>query len=112
MNILKTLDHSLQICVVTTTANTHLSELLAYTLEHDSIKVHVNSNYVAKLLNQSRLAIITPSVVVHEVLFMEIPFVAIKTAANQDDIFQYLKQHQYDVIEEWRDDSITQFYHS
>ena len=111
-NILKTLDSTKNICVITTTSNAHLSELLAYTLENDFIEVHVNSHEVAKLLNQSRFAIITPSVMVHEVLFMGIPFLAIKTAANQDDMVQYLKQHNYNVIEEWTSDSITQFYHS
>lgn len=109
-NILKTLNPALNICVITTTANAHLSELLAYTLEYDSIEVHVNSNEVAKLLNQSRLAIITPSVMVHEVLFMNIPFIALKTADNQNDLFEYLKHHGYNAIEEWTSDSIAQFY--
>jgi UDP-2,4-diacetamido-2,4,6-trideoxy-beta-L-altropyranose hydrolase len=108
--ILSTLNPALNICVITTTANAHLSELLAYTLECDSIEVHVNSNEVAKLLNQSALAIITPSVMVHEVLFMNIPFVALKTADNQNDLFEYLKHHGYNAIEEWTSDSIAQFY--
>ncbi len=110
--ILNTLNPALNICVITTTANAHLSELLAYTLEYDSIEVHVNSHEIAKLLNQSRFAIITPSVMVHEVLFMNIPFVALKTADNQNDLFEYLKDHGYNAIEEWTNDSITQLYHT
>ena len=54
---------------------------------------------IAKLMNQSRFAIITPSVIVHEVLFMDILFLAIKTADNQDDIYTYLKQKNYKVFE-------------
>ncbi|MFA6188546.1 MAG: UDP-2,4-diacetamido-2,4,6-trideoxy-beta-L-altropyranose hydrolase [Sulfuricurvum sp.] len=109
-DILKTLSDSLNLCVVTTTANANLEELKSYTQGKDNISLHINSYEVAKLLNQSRLAIITPSVIVHEVLFMEIPFVAIKTADNQDDIYQYLKQHNYNVTEEWTSDSIAQLY--
>jgi UDP-2,4-diacetamido-2,4,6-trideoxy-beta-L-altropyranose hydrolase len=110
--ILKTLDQTAKVCVVATTANANLSQLQAYVQVQENIYLHVNSQEIAKLMHQSRFAIITPSVMVHEVLFMEIPFVAIKTAANQDDIFQYLKQHHFNAIEEWRSDSITQFYHS
>ena len=111
-NILKTLNDSLTLCVVTTTANAHLDALKTYCDDRKSITLHVNSNEIAKLLHQSRLAIITPSVMVHEVLFMDIPFVALKTANNQDDMVQYLKNHNYKVIEEWDSDSITQFHHA
>ena len=111
-NILKTLNDSLRICVITTTANAHLDKLKSYCESKSNITLHVNSNEIAKLLHQSRLAIITPSVMVHEVLFMDIPFVALKTANNQDDMVQYLKNHNYKVIEEWDSDSITQFHHA
>lgn len=111
-NILKTLDDSQSICVVTTTANAHLDELKSYCQSKRNITLHVNSNEIAKLLHQSSLAIITPSVMVHEVLFMGIPFVALKTANNQDDMVHYLKRHNYPVLEEWDSDSITQFYHA
>lgn len=111
-NILKTLRDDLQVCVVTTTANAHLDALKSYIEDKKNIFLHVNSGEIAKLLHQSRLAIITPSVMVHEVLFMGIPFVALKTADNQDDMVQYLKQHNYNVMEEWTSDSIAQFYHA
>ena len=110
-HILKTLPRSLKLCVITTTANTHLNTLKKYIHNISNITLHVNSNNIAKLLHQSHFAIITPSVIAHEVLYMEIPFVAIKTADNQDDLFQYLKQHDYNTIEEWTNDSIAQFYH-
>jgi UDP-2,4-diacetamido-2,4,6-trideoxy-beta-L-altropyranose hydrolase len=102
--ILKTLSNSAQIILITTSANENLEELKKFVTNKDNIALHVDSNEVAKLLNQSKFAIITPSVIVHEVLFMEIPFIAIKTAENQDDIYEYLKKHKYDVfenIEKW-----------
>ena len=99
LKILKTLPTSLHVSVLTTSANAHLSEIQSYTLDKPNIALHVNSKEVAKLLHQSHLAIVTPSVMVHEVLFMEVPFIAIKTAENQDDIFVYLSAKGYCVLE-------------
>jgi len=112
LKILKTLPASLHVSVLTTTANAHLGELQNYVLDKPNIALHVNTKEVAKLLHQSRLAIVTPSVMVHEVLFMEVPFIAIKVAQNQDDMYQYLKQHDYHVLKEWDERAITQFYNA
>ncbi|MDD3463382.1 MAG: UDP-2,4-diacetamido-2,4,6-trideoxy-beta-L-altropyranose hydrolase [Sulfurospirillaceae bacterium] len=104
--ILKTLPISLHVSVLTTSANAHLEELEAFVKENTNISLHVNSQEVAKLLHQSRLAIVTPSVMVHEVLFMEAPFIAIKVAQNQDDMYRYLKKNGFKVykdFEEWYD---------
>lgn len=110
--ILKTLPHSLHVSVLTTTANAHLKELQNYVKDKPNIALHVNSNEVAKLLHQSRLAIVTPSVMVHEVLFMEVPFIAIKVASNQDDMYDYLHQHGYPVLKEWNASSFMQLYNA
>ncbi len=110
--ILKTLPHSLHVSVLTTTANAHLSELQTYVKDKPNIALHVNSNEVAKLLHQSRLAVVTPSVMVHEVLFMEVPFIAIKVAHNQDDMYQYLHQKGYPVLKEWDASSFMQLYNA
>lgn len=98
-DILKTLGESLEICVVTTSANPHLYELETYVKGKKNITLNVNSDSIATLLHQSHLAVITPSVMVHEVLFMDIPFIAIKTASNQDDMVQYLRTKDYPVLE-------------
>lgn len=99
LDILKFLSDSLEICVVTTSANPHLYELERYVQGKKNITLQVNSDHVAKLLHQSHLAVITPSVMVHEVLFMDIPFIAIKTASNQDDMVQYLHKNGYRILE-------------
>lgn len=99
LNILKTLSDSLNVCVVTTTANAHLDTLKAYTNVKKNLSLHINSTNIAELLHESHLAIITPSVMVHEVLFMKIPFIAIKTASNQEDIYQYLQNRHCNVLE-------------
>jgi UDP-2,4-diacetamido-2,4,6-trideoxy-beta-L-altropyranose hydrolase len=101
ISILKTIADSLHVSVVTTSANSHLNELKKYTTCRENIFLHVDSKEVAKLINQSKFAVITPSVMVHEVLFMEVPFLAIKTADNQDDIYEYLKVKGYCVLNEF-----------
>lgn len=110
--ILKTLPYSLHVSVLTTSANAHLSELQNYVKDKPNIALHVNSNEVAKLLHQSRLAIVTPSVMVHEVLFMEVPFIAIKVAHNQDDMFAYLQRQEYPVLKEWDASLFMQLYNA
>ncbi|WNZ00083.1 UDP-2 [Sulfurospirillum sp. 'SP'] len=112
LSILKTLPKTLRICVLTTTANAHLKELQDYVVDFPTIALHINSNEVAKLLHQSHFAIVTPSVMVHEVLFMEVPFIAIKVAANQDDMFEYLHKQGYPVLKEWDASSFMQLYNA
>ncbi len=99
--IIKSLSKEKRICAVTTIANNHLEDLEQIANEYSNVDLHVNTNEFAKLLHQSKFAIITPSVIVHEVLFMEIPFGAIKTAPNQVDIYNYLKQYGYTVMEKF-----------
>ena len=99
IKILEILPKDKKVAVVTTTANKHLKELREYAKDKENISLHVNSDEVAKLLNQSSFAIVTPSVIVHEVLFMQTPFVAIKTAPNQDDIYRYLTKKGYETYE-------------
>ncbi|QIR75950.1 UDP-2,4-diacetamido-2,4,6-trideoxy-beta-L-altropyranose hydrolase [Sulfurospirillum diekertiae] len=109
LKILKALPKILNICVLTTTANAHLPELQNYVTCNPNIALHVNSNEVAKLLHQSRLAIVTPSVMVHEVLFMEVPFIAIKVARNQDDMYQYLKNNGFHILEKVKNVDLVNF---
>lgn len=98
VEILKTLSESLHVSILTTSANAHLSELQHFVEALPNITLHVNSNEVAKIMNQSKLAIVTPSGIVHEVLFMELPFIAIKVAPNQDDMVVYLNENGYAVL--------------
>lgn len=112
LGILKTLRDDLSVCVITTSGNPHLSEIETFVQEKKNIMLEVNSKHVAQLLNQSRLAIITPSVMVHEVLFMEIPFIALQTAANQEGMFVYLEKEGYTVLKEWDASAIARFYNT
>ncbi len=98
LKVLKKFKH-IKVDIITTDANKNLKELKSYTKDKKWIKLHVNSNKIAKLMKKADFAIITPSVVLHEVLYMELPFIAIKTADNQKEFIDYLKKNRYFYME-------------
>ncbi|MDD2357039.1 MAG: UDP-2,4-diacetamido-2,4,6-trideoxy-beta-L-altropyranose hydrolase [Thiovulaceae bacterium] len=92
---------NIKVDLLTTTANKNLNELKKYCKNKKWIALHVNSNQVAKLMKKSDFAVVTPSVTVNEVYFMKLPFIAIKTAENQDDMYRYLKREKYSVLDQF-----------
>jgi len=92
---------NLTITIVTTSANKNLKNLKNYTKNKLWINLEINSNKIAKLINQSDLCIISPSVIANEVYFLNKPLIAIKTASNQTDIFNYLKKKKYPVLKKF-----------
>lgn len=99
IKILRTLPKKLKQVVVTTTANKNIEELKNYVKDKENITLWIDSKEIAKILNQSILAIVTPSVTVNEIYFMNMDFVAIKTADNQEDMYNYLLKNGYKVLE-------------
>jgi len=97
IKILKVIENfkNIEVILVTTTANRHLKELKNYCKNKKWIKLHINSNMIAKLMSRSDFAIVTPSVTLNEIYFMNIPFIAIKSAGNQKDINNYLKKNRF-----------------
>jgi len=97
IRILKVLEtfSNIKVHVITTTANKNLDALKTFSENRVWVQLHVNSNSMAKLMKQSDFAIITPSVTANEAYYMEIPFIAIKTAENQEDMYEYLVKHDY-----------------
>ncbi len=105
IDILKTLkrvrknnEYKIKVNIVTTYANKNLEALKKYCKNKKWVNLHINSNKIAKLMIQSDFAIVTPSVTVNEIYYLEIPFIAIKTADNQKELFKYLKSHKYMVL--------------
>lgn len=105
IKILKVLEdfENLQTIVVTTNANQHLDALKKYVKGKKNIALHTNSNKIAKLMKKSDFAIVTPSVTVNEVYFMKLPFIAIKTAENQNDIYSFLKKKKFLTIKKFNE---------
>ncbi|WP_434637943.1 UDP-2,4-diacetamido-2,4,6-trideoxy-beta-L-altropyranose hydrolase [Sulfurimonas sp. NW7] len=103
IKILKVLQNfkDIKVNLVTTTANRNLEAVQKYCKDKKWIKLHINSNKIAKLMGKSDFAIVTPSVTVNEVCFMKLPLIAIKTASNQDDIYKYLKKKKCFVLKQF-----------
>jgi UDP-2,4-diacetamido-2,4,6-trideoxy-beta-L-altropyranose hydrolase len=89
---------NIKVHLVTTSSNKHIKSLSRYIKNQKFVTLHVDSNTIAKLMRKSDFAIVTPSVILNEVYFMKLPFIAIKTASNQDDMYKYLKQKKFLVL--------------
>lgn len=100
---------NLKINVVTTTANKKLKELIYYCNGKENISLHINSKEIAKLMNKSDLAITTTSSTVHELLFMDVPFIGIKIIPNQNRMYGYLKENNYMCMEEYCEEKLVNF---
>jgi len=100
IKILKSLQHfkNIKINLVTTQANKNLKKLKKYSKNKNWIKLHINSNSIAKLMKKSDFGIITPSVTANELYFLGKPFLAIQTASNQKFMTKYLKKQNYIVL--------------
>ncbi|HHB51614.1 MAG TPA: UDP-2,4-diacetamido-2,4,6-trideoxy-beta-L-altropyranose hydrolase, partial [Saprospiraceae bacterium] len=81
---------NIHVHAVTTLANKYLEALKNYVEHSENITLHVNTNKIAKLMNEADFAIITPSVTMNEIFYLDIPFIAIKTADNQRYMYEYL----------------------
>lgn len=97
IDILKVIKNfkDLNVNLVTTTANKNLKKLKKYCKNKKWINLYINSTKIAKLMRKSDFAIVTPSVTVNEVYFMDLPFITIKTADNQKEMHKYLKKKKF-----------------
>jgi len=103
IDILKVLKKfkNIKVNLVTTSANQNLKNLKKYCKTKSWINLHINSNKIAKLMVKSDFAIVTPSVTVNEVYYLGLPMIAIKTADNQMDMYEYLKKKKQLVIKKF-----------
>ncbi len=108
LQILKKYSH-IQVKLVTTTANKEIKKLQNYSKNKKWINLHINSNKVAKLMAKSDLAIVTPSVTINEVYFMKLPFIAIKTANNQNELYKYLKKKKYPIMNKFNKNTLKHY---
>lgn len=89
----------LDVNVVTTSSNRNLINLKKNANSLSNIKLFIDHNNIAKLMNESDLVITTPSVTINEVFFLKKKFIAIKVAKNQNYIYDYLKKNNYPVMD-------------
>lgn len=103
LKILKLLpkNFSWHVNIITTHANKNLEQLQEYVREKPSVSLHIQTNELAKLAKQARLAIITPSVLANEFYALQTPFIAIQSAQNQKYMRQFLQKKGYDVLKKF-----------
>jgi UDP-2,4-diacetamido-2,4,6-trideoxy-beta-L-altropyranose hydrolase len=85
--------------IVTSTANRHIDELKSLVRNKKWINLHINSLEIGELMARSDFAIVTPSVTLNEVWYMELPFIAIKTADNQKYMCGYLEEKNLAILD-------------
>jgi UDP-2,4-diacetamido-2,4,6-trideoxy-beta-L-altropyranose hydrolase len=90
-----------KINVVTTSANPNIDSLQGFIAQYPNVELHINSYQIAHLMNQSFLAIVSPSVILNELFYLDVAFIAIQTADNQKYMVEFLKKNRYDVFESW-----------
>lgn len=101
----------LKVNLVTTNANKNLEKLKKYCKNKKWIDLHINSKQIARLMIQSDFAIVTPSVTANEVYYLRLPFIAVKTATNQKDMYKYLKKKNFFVLKEFNSEKFVKFIH-
>ncbi|MCG3711684.1 UDP-2,4-diacetamido-2,4,6-trideoxy-beta-L-altropyranose hydrolase [Aliarcobacter butzleri] len=113
IKILKTIKKvckkNIKVNLVTTIANKNLEKLKKYCKDKKWINLHINSNEIANLMIKSDFAIVTPSVTVNEIYYLDIPFISIKTAKNQIDMYKYLKKNGYYVMKKFDNKELKKF---
>ncbi len=92
LQLLKLLPIDKKIAVVTTSGNKNIKDLKSFINKRKNIKLFIDFDKIAKLMNESNFGIITPSVISQQTLFMGVKFLAIQTADNQKEIAKYLKK--------------------
>lgn len=106
LQALKVFQKNIKISVITTSANKNLVKLKKYISKQKNIQLLINSNNIAKQMSKSNIAIITPSVTLNEVMYMKLPFIAIKTASNQKFMYSFLKKNNYIVLDKFIDKTV------
>jgi len=105
----KTFKSSFKVNLVTTNANKNLKKLKDYCANKSWVNLQINSKEIANLMWQSSFAIITPSVTANEVYYLDIPFIAIKTAKNQKEMYKYLLKNGYNIIKNFDSKKLEEY---
>ncbi|MBM0637733.1 UDP-2,4-diacetamido-2,4,6-trideoxy-beta-L-altropyranose hydrolase [Campylobacter sp. VicNov18] len=86
------------ISIATSSSNPNLAKLQKFAKMHDNIKLFIDHNNIAKLMNESNKLIISASSLVNEALLLKANFKAICLAKNQEKLAKWLAQKGYEVV--------------
>ena len=93
LDSLSSLNVSYRVDVVTTRSNKNLSMLFDYAQKQKNVRVYVDTNNLVKIVSNNDIAIITPSVMANEILFLKIPIITIMVASNQGYMYDFLRKN-------------------
>lgn len=86
-----------QIAIATSSSNKNLKKLKKLSENYPHIRLFVNNENIAKLMNESKKLIISASSLVNEALILKANFKAIAYTKNQEKTAIYLAQKGYEV---------------
>lgn len=92
---LKELEKNSKIALVTTSSNANLNALKELEKEHKNLTLFVDSNRIARLMNESKELIISASSLVNEALVLGANFIAVQVAKNQEQMYEWLLENGY-----------------
>ncbi|WP_297192310.1 UDP-2,4-diacetamido-2,4,6-trideoxy-beta-L-altropyranose hydrolase [uncultured Campylobacter sp.] len=96
-NIANEISKDKKIIIATTSANLNLDKLKEFVASKSNITLVIDSENLAKLMNESKKLIISASSLINEALMLKANFKAICTAKNQENIATWLGQKGYEV---------------
>jgi len=91
----------------TTTTNKNLDTINKFAFRNRWVRLYINED-VAEGMAKSAFGIITPSVISYEAMYMGLDFIAIQTAANQEEIVKFLRRN-YKVLKDHEINKIPGF---
>lgn len=86
---------NLCLAVVTTSANANLAQLENLARETTNLRLFIDSQEVAKLMNESRELIVSASSLVNEALVLGAKFRAVRVADNQNELYKWLIKNDF-----------------
>ena len=88
-----------KVATVTTRANANLANLQNLADKEADFSLFINSNEIAKLMNESEILIISASSLVNEALVLGAKFKAVRIADNQNEMAQWLAANGREIYE-------------
>ena len=98
----------LKVDIVTTSANSGVKKLQDYVGKNSNFSLHIDTDRIAELMVSADFAIVSPSVVLNELFFLKVPFVAIMTADNQKEMYNYLVKGKFPVLESFDQEELKE----
>ena len=79
-----------KVAAITTSSTENLANLQNLAYSESNFRLFINSNEVARLMNESEILVISASSLVNEALILGAKFKAVRVADNQNEMAQWL----------------------